>query len=387
MKPSTAYPRLRAYSLWTLVMITALMAFAGLTPVLHPATTWNGAMFVFTAAFVGLTVATAFLSWIIAARSVEGGDRPRLLIVVHSVLAVVSLTIVTFGPTFGIAAGAEFAVPLHVGIVAVVAFLPWATILNSRGIFLLTLAVVGLAFVNAELYEDFGGGDTTVLAALAFFAGGGMLSSVRLSIWYMEMTHKEIDSARLRADLAVAEERLRFSRDLHDIFGRTLTAVAVKSDLAAELSDHGRADAASNEMRSVHNLAEEALAEVRQVVAGYRTPDLATELLGARGLLESSGIRVRVIGEAGEGSLEVFGWVVREAVTNVIRHSKASRCEIRVSPSSVEIVNDGVQADGDPTFGSGLSGLRDRMQAEGGTLDTISEGDTFTLRAKTGEAR
>ena len=68
-------------------------------------------------------------------------------------------------------------------------------------------------------------------------AGGTVLfGSVRLSIWYLDLTHKEIDSARLRADLAVAEERLRFSRDLHDIFGRTLTTVAVKSDLAAELA-------------------------------------------------------------------------------------------------------------------------------------------------------
>lgn len=386
MKSSTAYSRLRAYSLWTLVVITAMLTFAALIPVVHPASTWGPVTLIFTIAVTALAVTTAFLSWRITARSVEGGPSPRALLVAHLVVAAVALVCVMFGEPLGLGAGGELAPSIHTGLVCGLALLPFSTVLNTRGLLVLTLGVFTAAIIAFSTYGEMSRENLLAIGLPVVLISGGLFGSVRLSIWYLDLTHKEIDSARLRADLAVAEERLRFSRDLHDIFGRTLTTVAVKSDLAAELAEHGRADAAAGEMRAVHALAQEALTEVRQVVAGYRTPELASELLGARSLLQSSGIEVRIVGEAGDDAPEVLAWVAREAVTNVLRHANATHCEIRVSPQSVEIMNDGAPG-GAREFGSGLSGLRDRMRAAGGTLDVTNESGTFTVRAVIEETR
>ncbi|MDD9205445.1 histidine kinase, partial [Georgenia sp. 10Sc9-8] len=100
----------------------------------------------------------------------------------------------------------------------------------------------------------------------------------------------------VHARLAVAEERLRFSRDLHDVVGRTFSAIAVKSELAAELARRGQ-DGAVDQMLEVRGLAQDSLREVRGVVAGYRAVDLAAELDGARSVLRSAGVRTRVVGD------------------------------------------------------------------------------------------
>lgn len=202
---------------------------------------------------------------------------------------------------------------------------------------------------------------------------------------------RDRDRARANeARLAVAEERLRFSRDLHDALGQALSAMAVKSEVAAALAQAGDPRAV-DEMMAVRSLAHEAHREVRKVVAGHRDADLATELEGAQSLLRSAGIRARVSGDPDAVPpllASVFAWVVREAVTNVVRHSRARTCTITVTTSDagvgLTIVNDGATASPsgiNQPSGTGLTGLRERLAAVGGTLATEVDTETFTLDA------
>jgi two-component system sensor histidine kinase DesK len=146
--------------------------------------------------------------------------------------------------------------------------------------------------------------------------------------------------------LALADQRNEFARDLHDILGHSLTVVAVKAELAGRLAslDPQRAE---TEIADVERIARQALADVRAAAAGYREITLAGELASARTALAAAGIEADLPDQdQGMTSIprlrqELFGWTVREGVTNVVRHSGASRCRIRVTPSEVEISDDG----------------------------------------------
>jgi two-component system sensor histidine kinase DesK len=179
------------------------------------------------------------------------------------------------------------------------------------------------------------------------------------------------------ARLAVAEERLRFARDLHDLLGHSLSLIALKSELAGRLV--GKApDRAAAEMRDVETVARNALQEVRAAVAGYRQPTLASELRSAEEILTAAGISFRMEGviDSPPPALEgVLSWTVREGVTNVIRHSRARCCTIRLSQDGallgIEVCDDGrgvaPNASAMPAAsGSGLAGLAERVAAFGG---------------------
>ncbi|WP_206786269.1 sensor histidine kinase [Amycolatopsis sp. MtRt-6] len=170
------------------------------------------------------------------------------------------------------------------------------------------------------------------------------------------------------ARLASEAERMRIARDLHDLLGHSLTAITVKSTLARRLVTT-EAARASEEMAAVETLARQALTDVRAAVSGYRDVTLAGELARGRELLRACGVAadlptaVDVVGPAHQ---ELFGWVVREGLTNVARHARATRCAVTLSESAVEVVDDGVG--GTATGGSGLDGLRERVAAAGGSL-------------------
>ncbi|PYF96315.1 two-component system, NarL family, sensor histidine kinase DesK [Georgenia satyanarayanai] len=215
--------------------------------------------------------------------------------------------------------------------------------------------------------------------------------SFRISVWMLGVVWEQERTRQLHARLAVAEERLRFSRDLHDVVGRALSAIALKSELGAELSRRGQGERAAEQMLEVRELAGDSLREVRAVVAGYRQADLATEVAGARSVLRSAGVRTRVIGEDTALPPRVqsaLAWVVREGATNVVRHSAATTCTIDVAVveeggqrlGQLTVVNDGVT--GPPSTGSGLVGLSERLSGLGGTVTTESSGGSFTLRAR-----
>ncbi|MCA5894349.1 histidine kinase [Isoptericola sp. NEAU-Y5] len=216
--------------------------------------------------------------------------------------------------------------------------------------------------------------------------------TLRMSMWIVEVVRALDDARGVAARLAVAEERLRISRDMHDVVGRALSAVAVKAELAGALARRGDARAA-DQMDEVRTLAQDSLREVRGVVAGYRAADLATELDGARSVLHAAGTAVRVVGDVPDlaaPQVEALAWVVREAVTNIVRHSAATACRIDLEREEQAMVlrvsNDGARTGvGGVTGlsgGSGLAGLRERLAAVGGELHVAADGDRFVVTAR-----
>jgi two-component system sensor histidine kinase DesK len=184
-----------------------------------------------------------------------------------------------------------------------------------------------------------------------------------------------LEGARALADartdlacLAAENERLRIARDLHDLLGHSLTTITVKAGLARQLgqSDPARA---LQEIAEVETLGRKSLADVRAAVTNYREVTLAGELATGRELLLAAGIAADLPGAVDAVDpthQELFGWVVREGLTNVVRHSHARTCTIRLSESTVEIADDGVGGAAQP--GSGLHGLRERVAAAGGLI-------------------
>jgi len=214
--------------------------------------------------------------------------------------------------------------------------------------------------------------------------GQGVLSTGALGLLFTAFGNNIDTIAELRAAreeiarLAVAEERLRFARDLHDLLGYSLSLITLKSELAARLLPSSPEKAAT-EVRDIEGVARQALREVREAVAGYRRPTLDEELRSAREMLQAAGISCRIGAGADvlPGATDaVLAWAVREGVTNVIRHSRAKHCEIRVTRRDEElraqITDDGQgpspERDG-ASAGSGLSGLAERVAASGGALE------------------
>jgi two-component system sensor histidine kinase DesK len=171
------------------------------------------------------------------------------------------------------------------------------------------------------------------------------------------------------ASLAAENERFRIARDLHDLLGHSLTTITVKAALAARLGDTDPARA-RQEIAEVETLARQTLGDVRAAVANYRDVTLAGELATGRQLLRAVGVTADLppaVDMVDPAHQELFGWVVREGLTNIVRHAHASSCAIRLSASGVEITDDGVGGAAPP--GNGLSGLRERVAAAGGTVD------------------
>jgi len=171
------------------------------------------------------------------------------------------------------------------------------------------------------------------------------------------------------ARLAAENERIRIARDLHDLLGHSLTTITVKAGLARRLGEAHPARALG-QIAEVEELSRRALAEVRAAVSAYRDVTLAGELACGQELLRASGIAADLPTAADmvdPAHQELLGWAVREGLTNVVRHSRARRCTVRLSPSAVEITDDGVGAPAPP--GNGLRGLRERVTAVGGTVD------------------
>ena len=201
-----------------------------------------------------------------------------------------------------------------------------------------------------------------------------------------------IDAARTEmAKMAVAAERLRFSRDLHDLLGYSLSAISLKSELTHRLVTKNPARA-EEELTQIIEISRQALTDVRSVASGYRELSLDEEAISARSVLSAADVEVHMSIEHQELPAQVrtvLATVLREGVTNVLRHSKAERCDIilRQSPAEVtiEICNDGVPGGPQQRMldgGSGIQNLSNRVAHLDGTLTTTADGDGhFRLRA------
>ncbi|WP_162605597.1 sensor histidine kinase [Jiangella ureilytica] len=199
------------------------------------------------------------------------------------------------------------------------------------------------------------------------------------AIFRLRDTNQRLTRAQEQiASMAVEQERLRFARDLHDVVGHSLTAATVKAQLARRLVDSDD-DRAKAELREVEGLLREALRDVRGTVAGYREVTLTSELVRAATVLEAAGVTAdlpRAVDHVPAQWSELFGWVLREAVTNVVRHSHAHYCRVTVAVDTIEIWNDGaVGAAPGESASSGLVGLRERVEGAGGTLVAGPGGD------------
>ena len=239
-------------------------------------------------------------------------------------------------------------------------------------------AVVG---ATVAALATVGGFEPVVLQTLLF---GLLLIAVRR---LMELV-SELEATRDQVTaLAVSEERLRLARDLHDLLGRNLSVIALKSELARKLLRRDPA-AAESEVRDVESVARESLQEARAAVLGLRRASLANEIEQARDALTAAGIEVTVqFGDPLPAAVEApLAFAVREATTNVLRHSRARRCDIALRSAGdravLEVRDDGIGDSDSPGPASGLGGLGERMAEVGGSLQAgPAPGGGFALVA------
>lgn len=249
-----------------------------------------------------------------------------------------------------IAAAAPFTLPQAIGYIAgaltvLVSFLIPSFVPNGQEYF-------GLAITTSAVFM--------FVAGITFYIGSN------------------IESQRQVGIQAILEERERVARDVHDVLGHTLTVIALKSELAGKLleRDPGRAQA---ELREITHLARESIEEVRQTVAGLKVQSLFEEITAASQALESAGIDLQREGSAWKDldsipavNQAVFAWVIREATTNIIRHSAARRVTIKLDRSSLTITDNGVGISPEAA-GHGLEGLKARVEQVGGTLSIVGK--------------
>lgn len=235
---------------------------------------------------------------------------------------------------------------------------------------------------------------TAALAGLALLAAGrpvadavesafevSLVGFVVLGFSQLQRTARQLELTRAEvARLAAESERARIARDMHDLLGHSLSVIALKTELARRMLERDPRRAAA-ELGDVEAVVRTSMRDVREAVAGYRQIDLDAELAGARMALSAAGLEVTI--ERPPDALEpaadaLLGWIVREGVTNVVRHSDGTRCSIRIRARdgevALEIVDDGHgsrRAGPGPASpsGSGLAGIRERVEAAGGRME------------------
>ena len=273
--------------------------------------------------------------------------------------------------------GFPWALPLAAVLAAVQAGTRWPAIVVWP-------AGVVLAF-GASLAGSWSVGPLAVSGAL-IDAGITALCAVSLfaQVW-MSTVAERLDRARATA---VTGERRRFAAEPHDIQGHNLQVIALKSELAERLADTEPEQAVAL-MRDVQELARQALGDTRTLVSGYRAVALDTEITNAARVLHSAGIESSISPASVRPHLppaveNLLGLVVRECTTNVLRHSSAHRCEIRLSAEAgtvvLHFVND-APLDSSAGPGGGLSTLQERLATAGGSLRSVRSADCFTVTA------
>ncbi|MEU0220846.1 histidine kinase [Streptomyces sp. NPDC006265] len=223
-------------------------------------------------------------------------------------------------------------------------------------------------------------------ALLGGFAMTGVRELVRTTIALRE-------ARATVAQLAANEERLRLARDLHDLLGHSLSLITLKSELAGRMLP-GRPDEAAQQVADIEQVSRQALVDVREAVTGYRRPRLHAELAGARAALTAAGVTPALPGEPDldgvpEESESALAWALREAVTNVVRHSGARRCTVELlcrqtldGPVLELTVEDNGSGGAGTGQGNGLAGLTERLTKAGGALEAGPLKSGFRLVAR-----
>jgi two-component system sensor histidine kinase DesK len=260
-----------------------------------------------------------------------------------------------------------------------------AAVFGDRPRPVLALLLVGAAIGTTILIGAAKGYSPATYLAHAF--GLVLASALVLVVRQMSRLIYELRTTRQQlAESAVAEERLRFARDLHDLLGHTLSLIVVKAEVVRRLAERDPAAAAA-QAADIEEVGRRALAEIREAVTGYREASLTAELTRARSDLGAAGVQAfvrRTVDSLPGPTDALLAWVVREAVTNVVRHAAASECELALYAEK-DVVTLTVSDDGRGAaacFGNGLTGLAERLGAVGGSLAAgPREGGGFRLTA------
>lgn len=232
--------------------------------------------------------------------------------------------------------------------------------LPLRWSFVLWVGAVLLATAVALFLEPVEG---AWIIAVIVLAVGAMTAAIRV------LSTRSAQYEVVSRELSLAAERERVARDVHDVLGHSLTVVIIKAELAERLIDLDPARAHA-ELADIQELGRQALTEIRETVGGLRAARLSTELAAAHMALTGAGIRVGVpvdVEDVDPRHRTVLAWVLREAVTNVVRHSDAATCRIDLGPNLLRVSDDGRGLDGRPA-GNGLRGVRERVESAGGRL-------------------
>ena len=271
------------------------------------------------------------------------------------------------------------------------------------GVFLVPLRLAPLAIplvAAAAVAVEVAGGWDVVSATTAgswalsiVMAGYITLLLRRRGVLIAALRRTQTEVARLAAADAVTDERLRFARDLHDLLGHSLSVIVLKAELARRLLERGREDTqAQVEVSEVEQIARRALVEVREAVAGYRTRTLAAELDRGRAALAAAGIELAVTGvpvALPPTENELLAWIVREATTNIVRHSSARHAQIAVAVTDAEVslkmTNDGDDSRGAAAGTKGGATHGTEFGTEFGTKYGTSGGITHSTTGGAGD--
>jgi two-component system, NarL family, sensor histidine kinase DesK len=317
----------------------------------------------YTASFIGLVLANN--PWT--------GVTTR---VTYVLLGVTAAMAVCFPLLFG---GDWAGLLIYLGVACAMALPPrWA----GRGVLASTVLTFGLSTALGAK-----GGALALLTFETLTIGLLMLAFRSSRILVVQLREARDEVARLAAN----EERLRIARDLHDLLGHTLSLIVLKSEVATRLADRDPARSRA-EVEDIEAVARQSLADVREAISGFRQRDLTDELQHARGVLAAAEIELTVTTSGTPLPDEVdglFGWAVREGVTNIIRHSGARTATITVhrrgATAVLEITDDGAgPGDAARSHGNGLQGLGERVALSDGTVEAgprAEGGFRLTVRA------
>ncbi|MER7368482.1 sensor histidine kinase [Nonomuraea wenchangensis] len=350
---------------WVIVYSTDLVTLLSLIGLYTLYLQWQAGMLPVLAAGAAVLLVVFFVICLRPFRvAVRGGPRPtKLLAVSGGIALLLAVVAVVWALPSWLAALTPFVRKRTIalastGSIVALALIGW---LSGAGLADVLTLVLVMTFL-------------TVLSVVATWAN--------LRLWRLAQEAHEGEEALAR--LAVSEERLRFARDLNDLLGQSLTDVAARAGHAEERLPLDP-EAAAAEMFEVRDLARRSLREVRAVVQNYRALDLDEVLASVRAVLEAAGVRCAVRADTAALSPEsrtLLATVVREGTTNVLKHSRAERCEIRIENGVLEMSNDGVSGPVGRHAPNGLAGLAERVRAAGGSLEAAPTPEgRYLLRA------
>jgi two-component system sensor histidine kinase DesK len=291
------------------------------------------------------------VGWMMAPRWLWSSNSENVNTVVCLIIAAVGLVVVFW---LGMASAGLM---VYIMSTTAVALQAWRAIVIDG---LVLAALAAAMYVTQDLPVDGGQLGTLLSISLGMLAVGRMMRTNRA----LAVAQDEI------AALARTEERNRLARDLHDVLGHSLTTIALKAGVARRLLETSAASQAMEEIREVEDLTRQALSDVRATVSGYREVSLSAELVGARTVLRAAGVEADLPNAVDNVRPElqgVFGYVLREAITNVLRHAAATQCSVRLGRTWLEVRDNGRGA-GVGAPGTGLKGLAERLAPLGGTV-------------------